>query len=174
MKSEKFKMNQQNDQDNDQIKKEKMNPMTGKKSPEYWKKMLSEIQTAFKKVELLSKSKPDYFKGEYIKTEQKMRNSFSIIFNKTGLTTPLILNSVVCDRNDNNTIKLYIHNLSPYPYQIKKDIPIFKLIKGDFMPTTMKIININYLLKSFLWNCLFCNLRVFIKVLILSMEILKI
>jgi len=31
----------------------------------------NDIQTAFKKVELLSKSKPDYFKGEYIKTEQK-------------------------------------------------------------------------------------------------------
>jgi hypothetical protein len=63
MKSEKFKMNQQNDQDNDQInknkiKKEKMNPMTGKKSHEYWVKMLSDIGKEGYKNPFLTKSIP--------------------------------------------------------------------------------------------------------------------
>jgi hypothetical protein len=63
MKSEKFKMNQQNDQDNDQInknkiKKEKMNPMTGKKSPEYWVKMLSDIGKKGYKNPFLTQSTP--------------------------------------------------------------------------------------------------------------------
>ena len=72
-----------------------------------------------------------------------MRRPFSIIFNENGLNTPLILNSTLYDRRYNNTITLYIHNLSSSPFIIRKDIPIFKLIMGDFTPTTMKIINIH-------------------------------
>ena len=77
-----------------------------------------------------------------IHRDQIIRQPFSIVFNENGLNTPLILNSVVFNKNNNNTIKLAIHNLSPFPFVIKKDIPIFKLIMGDFTPTTMKIINI--------------------------------
>jgi dUTPase len=75
--------------------------------------------------------------------EKKIRCPFTIILNSNGLESPIIINSVVYNKDYNNNIKLYIHNLSDRPYIFRKNTSIFQLIMNNLNPTTMKIININ-------------------------------
>jgi len=75
--------------------------------------------------------------------ENKCKKSYMIIPNNNGLEYPIILNTIVVSKNDNNYLCLYVHNLSNSIIVFRKNTSLFQLIVHDLTPVTMKIISIN-------------------------------
>lgn len=78
--------------------------------------------------------------------QKKSRFPFTMVLNDSGLESPIILSNIIYNKNYNGNIKIYIHNLSPAPYILRKNTSLFKLVIPDLSPTTMKIISIDDLI----------------------------
>lgn len=74
--------------------------------------------------------------------EKQSKCPFTIILNDDGLESPILINSIIYDSDNINTIKLYVHNLSQNIYTLRKNTSMIQLV-NYLGQSTMKIISID-------------------------------